>query len=264
LTAALEGLLDKQMKLGERGRLPFAWNSYSPNLLEKGPDALIKLVEREAKKMREEFGVDPVAVMLDTMGLAACYENENMSAQVLRVLGVGLNRLSDATGALVIDIDHMGKDQDAGMRGTSAKRDAVETILACFADRDKKNNNPTNRRLQLFKIRDGEEGRIIPYKLMPMDMGRDEDGDLVTTCTVKWEPGRVMPKGREPPKKKKTDFTLEQAIKEVGMPANVEVLRNAFYRIHGGDRRAANQAWHRAINAKGFEFVGDSVVFPDT
>jgi hypothetical protein len=169
------------MTFGERGRLPFAWNTYSPNLFEKGPDALIRLAEREAKKMREDFGVDLVAVMLDTMGLAACYENEDRSAQVLKVLGVGLNRLSDATGALVLNVDHMGKDQEAGLRGTSAKRDAVETILTCLVDRDK-NNNPTNRRMQLFKIRDGEEGRIIPYRLKTIDMGRDEDGDPVSTC----------------------------------------------------------------------------------
>jgi hypothetical protein len=66
------------------------------------------------------------------------------------------------------------------MRGTSAKRDCVETILACFIDRDK-DNKPTNHRMQLFKVRDGEEGRIIPYRLEQVDMGVDEEGDRVST-----------------------------------------------------------------------------------
>jgi hypothetical protein len=37
----------------------------------------------------------------------------------------------------------MGKDQDAGIRGTSAKRDCVETILTCFCDREN-GDKPTN------------------------------------------------------------------------------------------------------------------------
>jgi hypothetical protein len=251
VTAAFEEVLGKQMKLGERGRLPFAWNSYSPNLFEKGPDALIKIAAREAQKMRLDFGVDLVAVILDTMGLAACYENEDKSAQVLRVLGSHLHRLSDETGALVIDVDHMGKDQDAGLRGTSAKRDAPETILTCLLDRDKRSNRAINHRMQLFKVRDGEEGRIIPYRLKPIDMGRDEDGDLVSTCVIQWEPKREQPKGwRQPPKKKQTDVNLERAIKEVGLPADPDELRAAFYRYHGGSAHAANTAWNRAINNK--------------
>jgi hypothetical protein len=175
VTAAFEKLLNKQLEFGERFRLPFAWNTYAPNLFEKGPDNLLTLADREAKRMLQDFNVDLVAIFLDTMGLAACYENENMAAQVQRVVS-GLNRLSDETGALCINVDHMGKDQDAGMRGTSAKRDCVETILACFIDRDK-NNKPTNHRMQLFKVRDGEEGRTIPYRLEQVDMGVDEDGE---------------------------------------------------------------------------------------
>ena len=184
VTAAFEEVLNKQMEFGERFKLPFAWNTYAPNLFEKGPDALLKLAEREAQRMRKEFGVDLVAIFLDTMGLASCYENEDKSAQVLKVVS-GLNRLSDITGALAINVDHMGKDQDAGLRGTSAKRDAVETIIACLIDRDKATNKAINHRMQFFKTRDGEEGRVIPYRLKVVDMGVDEDGEPISTCVVR-------------------------------------------------------------------------------
>ena len=66
-----------------------------------------------------------------------------------------LNRLSDATGALVIGVDHYGKDQGAGLQGSSAKRGHVETVLACLVDRDK-DEKPENHRLFFEKIRDGE------------------------------------------------------------------------------------------------------------
>jgi hypothetical protein len=259
VTAAFEELLDKQLKFGDRARLPFAWNTYAPNLFEKGPDALLKLADREAQKMRREFAVDLVAVMLDTMGLAACYENENMAAQVQRVVS-GLNRLSDETGALAVNVDHMGKDQDAGMRGTSAKRDCVETILACLIDRDR-DNRPINHRMQLFKIRDGEEGRVIPYRLKPIDMGRDEDGDPVSTCVVQWEMDRPQQTKQRKTPKEKTDVVLELAIKEVGLPADYEELRTVFYRLHGGNNKAANTAWHRAMGRRGLAVDKDGRVY---
>jgi hypothetical protein len=248
VTAAFNAVLDEQMKLGERSRLPFAWNTFEPNLFNNGPETLIRLVERDAAKMKHEYGVDLVAVFLDTMGLAACYENEDKAAQVQRVVS-GLNQLSDATGALVIGVDHYGKDQGAGLRGSSAKRGHVETILACLVDRDK-DESPKNHRLKFEKIRDGEEGRVVPYRLKPVNCGMDEDNDPVSTCIVQWEPQRLLPR-KGVPRRLKTNVVLQKAISEVGLPADMEALRTAFYKHHGGAKHSANTAWNRAIDAEG-------------
>ena len=248
-TVAFDAVLSKQLEFGDRAKIPFAWNTYEPDLFHKGSDNLIKLVERDAQRMRQEFSVDLVAVFLDTMGLAACFDNEDKAAEVLKVVA-GLAKLSDATGALSIVIDHFGKNQQAGLRGSSAKRGGVETVLACICDRDRQ-NNPTNLRMWFEKIRDGgDEGRIIPYRLKTTKWGVDEDGEPVTSCVIQWEPNRPQPSKHLAPRRK-TDVTLEQAINEVGLPADPEVLRAAFYKFHRGNTRAANTAWHRAINATG-------------
>ena len=257
LTSAFEQVLKRQMEFGERLKMPFLWNTYAPNLFEKGPDNLMRLVDRDAQRLRHEFNVDLVAVFLDTMGLAACYENEDRSAQVLKVVA-GLTRVSEASGALCIDVDHMGKDQDAGLRGTSAKRDAVETILACLIDREKYTNKAINHRMQLFKIRDGEEGRVIPYRLKPIDMGRDEDGDPVSTCVIEWDFGRPTQQ-REKPEREKI---LDKAIAEVGLPVEEEVLREAFYRHHGGEKHAANAAWNRVSKNSGLVLRDGKLCWP--
>ena len=103
------------------------------------------------------------------------------------------------------------------------------------------------------KIRDGEEGRVIPYRLKQVQMGLNEDLEAETTCVIQWEVGRPMGKrGKKmPPRKHKTNVPLEMAIEEVGLPADVEVLREAFYKAHGGSNKAANTAWHRAVEASG-------------
>jgi hypothetical protein len=114
--------------------------------------------------------------------------------------------------------------------------------------------------MQLFKIRDGEEGRVVPYRLKPKDMGRDEDGDPVSTCVIDWEPNRPQQQTRKPPPKRKTNVTLEKAIQEVGgLPANHDVVKEAFYKIHGGKAHAANHAWHRAVGDMGLVLVDDKL-----
>jgi hypothetical protein len=127
-----------QFKFGEqmKMRLPFAWNPLEPNLFNNGPDALMRLAEREAGRMRRDFGTDLVLIVLDTMGLAAVYENEDRASQVQTVIS-HLNKVSDTTGALIVGVDHYGKDQGAGLRGSSAKRGHNETILAHIAERAK-------------------------------------------------------------------------------------------------------------------------------
>jgi len=193
------------------------------------------------------------------MGLAACYENENQSAQIQDVISK-LGRVSDATGALVIGVDHYGKDQEAGLRGSSAKRGHVETVLSCLKDKDDEDdpNKPKNLRMKFEKIRDGEEGRIVPYRLKIVDWGRDEDGRVVDTCVIQWQldrPSSTKKKGRGTGRPKKMDAVLQRAFAKVGSPAEPEALRRAFYEFHGGKDHAANVAWNRAIREIGLVLV---------
>ena len=142
-------------------------------IVREGPDALLKIIDREAVKMRQEFGVDMVAFCLDTMGLAAIYKKEDDAAQVQKVIS-DLGRMSEETGALAVNVDHYGKDQGAGLQGSSAKRAGADTVLACLVDHEK-GDRPHNHRMVFEKIRDGEEGRVIPYRLKQVDMGMNED-----------------------------------------------------------------------------------------
>jgi hypothetical protein len=47
-----------------------------------------------------------------------------------------------------------------------------------------------------------------------------------------------------------SDRLLDVAI-VVGLPADPEGLRQAFYKHHGGAKHAANAAWHRAVKESG-------------
>jgi KaiC/GvpD/RAD55 family RecA-like ATPase len=253
--AAFEAMLGKKMVMDGRVRFPFAWNTFEPNIYndKDSADHLIRLAEREAAKMRQDFGVDLVTLMIDTMGLAACYENEDKAAQVQRVVS-RLSRVSDATGALVIGVDHYGKDQEAGLRGSSAKRGHVETVLSCLKDKENGDDDkPKNLRMKFEKIRDGEEGRVIPYRLKVIDWGVDEDKRPVDTCVIQWETQRPLPKKKGRGRPNKGNPTLQMAIDEIKLPAEPEALRQAFYRHYGANDKAANTAWHRALEKVGLD-----------
>jgi AAA domain len=243
-------------------KLPFIWNSYRPYLFEKGPDNLIRLAQRDAARLRADFAVDLVAVFIDTMGLAAAYENEDKAAQIQKVMA-GLDKLSDETGALVIGVDHYGKEQGSGLRGTSAKRDCVETILTLLIDRTP-DGTAINHRMQLYKIRDGEEGRVIPYKLETLLWGMNEDGEPVTTCRVVWEPGRttVMPskKGRRPVEPDVFMNALTMAMAENGRPIQAngsgtitvverDTVMFKFKGLSSGSIDAVRSRWKRSLKA---------------
>jgi hypothetical protein len=110
--------------------------------------------------------------------------------------------------------------------------------------------------MKFEKIRDGEEGRIIPYRLKPVDWGIDEDGKPVSTCIIQWQVGRPLLKKKRPGRPNKATPTLQMAIDEVGLPADPEALRQAFYKHYGASDRTANTAWHRALERRGLDVFG--------
>ena len=83
----------------------------------------------------------------------------------------------------------------------------------------------------------------------------DEDGTPVSTCVVQWEPDRPPQFRQRETRRPKTNVTLDRAIEEVGLPADPDALRTAFYKHHGGKNHAANTAWHRAVEAAELRLV---------
>jgi hypothetical protein len=173
---------------------PLCWRRYSgktPLLWPGGLEQLKTLVLAAKEEMRARFDKELVLIIIDTIGVVAGWENENDAAEAQRVAAM-LETISALTGALVVQLDHYGKDIKAGTRGSSAKEGHVDNILTCLADLDD-NRRHSNHRLVVSKVREGEEGRIIPFRLEMVNCGVDEDGDQVTTRTIHWQPDMVLP-----------------------------------------------------------------------
>jgi hypothetical protein len=132
---------------------------------------------QELGALLAEMPAKPVLVIIDTFARALMGGDEN-SAQDVGALNDAIAKLIDATGACVLLIHHTGKNKAAGARGSSAIKGAIDTELEFDLGM-----------LRPSKQRDLE---IIPpllYKLRPVVVGIDEDGDEEKSCVI--EPGQA-------------------------------------------------------------------------
>ena len=245
-------------KFGGSGPQPFARQAGGVPLL-TDPDALEKLkahAQEAAKHAQEKFGLPLALIVIDTVSAAAGFTDENSASETQKVMTI-LRELSRATGALVLPIDHYGKQTETGIRGSSAKSAAADAILACLGERDNE-GNVSNHRLAITKLRNGPTGRVIPFEL------RQTQAQFGVTCIVEWRLTAVEAGPVEKPKawpKSLIIFkrALLNALTDFGVRIrpfadNLEVLavdrekvRAEFMRAYPADsRKAKGEAFRRS------------------
>jgi hypothetical protein len=114
----------------------------------------------------------PVLIVIDTFARALMGGDEN-SAQDVGAFNSAVAALIESTGACVCVIHHSGKNKSAGSRGSSALPGAIDTELEVDM-----------QQIAARKQRDVETGEPIGFKLVPVVVGLDEDGDELTSCVV--------------------------------------------------------------------------------
>ena len=116
------------------------------------------------------------AVFIDTLsrGMPGQDENgsEGMGAAVL-----GMDTIRSQTGATVILVHHLGKDETRGARGHSCLKAALDTEIQVEAKGE-------IRVATVTKQRDLLSGTQYGFKLEPVELGRDAEGEPVTSCIV--------------------------------------------------------------------------------
>jgi hypothetical protein len=95
------------------------------------------------------------------------------------------NAVAQAMRCFYLAVDHFGKDETAGTLGTSAKENAADIVLACLGNKQI-NGSVTNTRLAIRKTKGGRQGQEYPFTLREVELGKDEDGDPITSMVVDW------------------------------------------------------------------------------
>ncbi len=137
------------------------------------------------KHLAQVQGVEFALIIVDTLARVMGGADENTAPDIAGLL-TDLEHLR-RTGAHVMLIHHSGKDVDRGARGHSSLRAAVDTEIQLTVDKDTK-----ERVARITKQRDGESGLEGRFTLEQVTLGRDSDGDPVTTCIVKHKEGQTL------------------------------------------------------------------------
>lgn len=155
---------------------------------------------------------NPALIVVDTLARSMGMGDEN-TAKDAAMFVRNCDLIRQASGAHVMVIHHTGKDEERGARGSSALRAAVDNEIQVSAD----------WRIVSRKQRDQEPPDPLCFKLRSVELGTDEDGDLVTSAVV--DPA-------EPSKPKRKPLAGKN---EVAMQALCDALRDHGAKKSGAD-----------------------------
>jgi AAA domain len=120
-----------------------------------------------------------VLIIIDTVSRALAGGNEN-GPDDMGAFVRSLDRLRDELQCHVAAVHHSGKDQSKGSRGHSLLRCAVDTEIAVARNAATGISTAT-----ITKQRDGLSGEKLAFRLERIELGKDQDGEPVTSCVVR-------------------------------------------------------------------------------
>lgn len=153
---------------------PFSLITVSPNLGANDDD--VDELVMAIKNAEEMNGIRYNVIILDTLARVAVGLDENSSKDA-GIFIKNADRLARELNALVIVVHHTGKSKEGGMRGSSAFFAAADTVL-------KIKNSNTYRWAELEKQRDGSDKQGFSFNLESIEIGKDQDGRVVTSCVL--------------------------------------------------------------------------------
>jgi putative DNA primase/helicase len=161
----------------------------------------------EAKKIEAFHNVPIRLIVIDTMARHMVGEENSAkdTGEFIRYLD-DLRESFPGSVALVVHHTGHGEDTKGRGRGSSAIPAAMDTIIVC------------NKGVLTFtKQKDGEIPPPVEFKLLPVQIGTDEDGEPVTSCIVEY--GAKAAKHREAvlTKQEKITYRLLQEAGDVGL-----------------------------------------------
>jgi hypothetical protein len=214
--------------------------------------ALMRVIN---KLMLKRFSVPLVLVCIDNLSLITNFTNENSSAEGIEAMKMLREGATTAKVSFVV-IDHHGKSDDAGARGTSAKGQNADFVLASLGEED---DGRTGRKFKFTKVRSAAKGEVAGFSMKDgIVVGKDAEGLDVTTLGVEWTGPSTdddRPAPRERTRVQKLFLrALGQATKDNPAPvsgtgftgATQQAVRRAFNSIYVPDTDSGTKKPHDA------------------
>jgi hypothetical protein len=267
----------RQHMLGDfDGDVPFYLEPMTLKLV-RDHRALIAAIKRQLGDQK------PVLVVLDTLN-RSIEGSESNDEDMTKYIGAA-DAIREAFDCAVLIIHHCGVD-GTRPRGHTSLTGAVDAQLAIARDQAK------NVIVTVEYMKDGAEGDVIASRLDPVIVGKDVDGDDISSCVLRpLDDGEVQrtPKKGWPKSLRQLLEAMTNAAIESGFDHQIkdgptvkavhqEHVRALFMKryvggeVHSKERAAAaKRAWTRAVNTArnsnlivGDEIAGRPVIWSAT
>jgi len=168
-------------------------------------------VQREAigEKFRA-LPAKPILIVIDTF--ARALRGDENSAKDVGEFNKMIAALIQYSGACVLIIHHTGKDKSKGARGSSALLAAIDTELEI-----------ENHTINSTKQRDMPLAPPIGFKLVPIVVGIDEDGDSTESCIIL--PAEIQETKSKPKGSADNGFSVLTTLAPDNKPVHLDVWR---------------------------------------
>lgn len=188
--------------------LPFYILPAAPDFMDSGKDSSAGVVAlaREIKKL------GPLAAIYVDTYARVMPGNENDAKDAGAVVTNCSHLSRTAQGAIVMLVHHSGKDSTRGARGSGVLRAAADVEFAV-------SKAAAQHTVTVTKMKDGEDGGKLHYKLAQITIGMDEDGEDRTSCVVE----HIADGAPEPVQAKKRGEVQERILERLATyPDGVE------------------------------------------
>lgn len=219
------------------------------NLAARGAlGALLETLREEAARMDLMFGVPLRMVVLETLSASGLLVDENSNSEAAQAWA-NLGQIANTLGILFVTTHHPPKE-GRGSRGAGALFASPDGVLEIYRE-----GRDSLRRVEIVKVRNGEQRMLGTFSLLPVKLGKDEHGRDVTSATVTMgEPIKVSAKApsRIEAFINAIEFTYVDAPKMVNGEAMVEkaVAIEAFNDIVSDvpDRSNKHKLWKKCLD----------------
>ena len=183
-------------------------------------------------------------------------------------LMAALAEISQATGTFVLGIDHFGKSETTGTRGSSSKEARADVVLALLANKAL-SGEVTACRLAIRKSRSSQSGAQFAFTVRNVSLGLDEDDEPLSSLVVDFSEAPVAASSADQDGAWTRSLAVLRRIVmalladkgEMIRPSSeapevraicAETVREEFYRQHladsaGDKQEAKRKAYRRAV-----------------
>lgn len=141
-------------------------------------EAVIEAATEAFEHVRDQVNTPVQLIIIDVLARAMGAGSENDPADMGRMIEA-LDIIRALTGATVLVVHHAGKDKSRGMRGHSSLLGACDTVI------EVEKSEAGGHSFRIAKQKDGVSGETFTFDLDVIELGRDEDGDPITSCVVR-------------------------------------------------------------------------------